>query len=177
MGALLSPLLGLARMVPVWAWIVAAALGWGAWQKHSATSAAKVAAVAEQRAAVEAATAQAESAAREREHELTHNTAKAADVYRSNLAAAQRAAAGARTDLDRLRNAVGSAPSCRAGEGAGATSGTDGAHAFRVVVGECAAALQEMAAIADDRQARVTGLQDYIQAIGAASAPLKASYE
>lgn len=168
---LLGPVLGIAKVVPIWAWGLAAVLAWGGFQKHRATSATKAAAVAEQRAAVESATVQAEAGARQREHELTTTTTKAADAYRSNLATAQRAAAAARTDLDRLRDAVGSAPACRADSASGAAGRVDGADAFRVVVRECSAALSEMAEVAGDREARVTGLQDYIKAIGAASAP------
>lgn len=168
MIGLLLPIL---RGVPVWAWAIAAALAWGGFQHHRAAISTKAAAVAEQRAAVEAATAQAEAGARAREHEITTNAERAADGYRANLAAAQRAAAGTRIELDRLRDAVGSAPACRAGSAAGTPGGTDGADALRLVVGECSRALSAMAEVADDRQARVTGLQDYIKAIGAASAP------
>lgn len=168
----MTALLGLVKVVPVWAWALAAILAWGGFQKHRATSATKAAAVAEQRAAVEAATAQAEAQARQREHEITSRAQEAADAYRSNLASAKRSADGARTELDRLRvAAAGAAPSCSGPAASGATGRADGADALRAVVSECATALQAMAAIADDRQARVTGLQSYIRAIGAASAP------
>lgn len=37
---IVGPVLGLLRVVPVWAWVIAGALAWGAWQRHQALGAA-----------------------------------------------------------------------------------------------------------------------------------------
>jgi hypothetical protein len=161
--------LGLARAVPVWVWALAALLAWGGFQKHRAAGATREAAVAEMRAEVATATGRAEAEARQREYEIATTAQEAADAYRSNLARAQRAAAGARTELDRLRLAAATAaPACSAGAGASAPSGTHDAAGLLHVLGECGAALQTMAADAGADAARLSGLQAYVRAIGAA---------
>lgn len=171
---LLSGAMGVLRVVPVWAWALAACLAWGGWQRHRATAATREAAQAEQRAAVEAATAQAEAAARAREHEITTRAQEAADGYMARMAAARRAVDGARTERDRLFDALSAAPGCAAPAAAGPASGVDGAADLRVVVRECAAALSQVAAAADAAESRLSGLQDYVRAIGAApSAPAR----
>lgn len=160
------------RAVPIWAWALAAVLAWGAFQKHRATSATQKAAEAQQAAAVHAATAQEQAKAREKEHQFTTRTQEAADAYRSNLAAAQRAAATARTERDRLLVALDAAPLCRPDPGASASSGADAAARVRQVLGECAGAVQTLAEAADADANRVRGLQGHLIAIGAASAPI-----
>jgi hypothetical protein len=54
-------ILPLLRVVPVWAWAVAAAIGWGAWQRYSATRATQ--AVETQKLQIEAARSEAMHAA------------------------------------------------------------------------------------------------------------------
>jgi hypothetical protein len=166
-----APFLAIFRAVPIWAWALTACLAWGGFQKFRATRATKAAAVAEQRAAVEEATAKAEAAARQREQQLTTATQEAADAYRSNLAAAQRTAAAARTERDRLLVALDAAPLCRADPSASAAGGADAAARVRQVLGECVGAVQTLAEAADADAQRVMGLQGYLTAIGAASAP------
>ena len=162
---MLTVVLGLLRGVPVWAWAVSAALAWGGIQHWRAGHQAKARAVAEQAAAVEAATAVAEQAARAREQELNDATRKATDAYQANLAAAQRRAAGLRNERDRLLDAVAATPACAAGSSATATGRTDGASGLRVVVGQCTGALSEVAAAADAANAKLKGLQDYVRLI------------
>ena len=68
----------------MWVWIVAACPP-GAFQRHRAASATKAAAVAEQRAAVEAATSEAERCARQGAG-LCRQRGKAADSYAAGVA-------------------------------------------------------------------------------------------
>ncbi|RTL06511.1 MAG: hypothetical protein EKK62_12845 [Acidimicrobiia bacterium] len=160
----LGPAMSVLRIVPVWVWIVAACLAWGGWQRHRATSATKAAAVAEQRAAVEAATSEAERAARAQEQAYAENARAAADAYAANLERSRAAAGAARSELDRLRVAVAAAGSASGpAPSASAPGRSDGATQLRLVVGECAAALSEVAAHADRCEARVRGLQDYVR--------------
>lgn len=159
--------LSLLRVVPVWVWALAACLAWGGFQRHRATTATKAAAVAEQRAAVEAATSEAERKAREQEQTYADNARTAADAYAANLKRARASGDAARRELNVLFDLVAS-PASPGGAASGAApgGGADDAAALRVVVGECAAALSKVAEAADDREARVKGLQDYIHAIG-----------
>lgn len=164
----MTSVLPLLRVVPVWAWALAACLAWGGWQRHRATSATKAAAVAEQRAAVEAATSEAERKAREQEQTYAENARTAADAYAANLKRARASGDAARRELGVLFDMVsGPTPPGGAASDAAPGRGADDAAALRVVVGECAAALSKVAEAADDREARVKGLQDYIRAIGA----------
>jgi len=174
MGLILSMLWGriapVLRLVPWWAWLVGALLAWGAWQRHHALAETRRAAQAEQAAAVHAATALAERQAREQENTYADNARKAADAYRAQLEAAHRSAGAARAGLLGLRDAIASAPACPAGAGASAPSGIAGDAELRNVLNECGAALQTVAEAADQDAARLKGLQDYVKAIGAASA-------
>lgn len=168
-----APILGVLRAVPVWAWALAAVLAWGAFQKHRATSATQKAAEAQQAAAVHAAAAAEQAKAREIEHQLSTRAKEAADVYQANLAAARSRERGARTELERLRIAIANdaAGSCSAAPGASAPGRADAAPPVHAVLGSCASALQELAGIADEDATRLKALQDYVIAIGAASAP------
>lgn len=174
----LAPALGVLRVVPVWAWVIAAALAWGGWQRHRAITATEARAQIEQTAAVAQATAAAEAAARASEAATADAVRRAYDETRTRLARVERAAAGLRDDADRLRAAVGvyAASACAPGDAASAPSRTDGASVvagrLALVVRECADALQTVAAVADRDGARLEGLQAYVRAAGlAASAP------
>ncbi len=170
----MAPLLALGRVVPVWAWALAALLAWGAFQKHRATSATRAAAAAEQSAAVQASAAEGERQARQLEQTYATNVRSAADAYADNLRRARAAASDTRSELERLRDATAAAaPSCAASPGAAAASGADGAAGLRSVLGSCAQSLQQLAEAADADAARVTALQAYVRAIGAASAPTR----
>lgn len=115
------------------------------------------------------ATALAAALARARavETEWADGARKAAQTYARNIDQARGAAADAAGELDRLRDAL-AAGGAAAAPGAAANPGADEAARARLVVGECAASLQAMAAAADEIGARLTGLQDYVQAITAA---------
>lgn len=170
MLGLLKPVLAVARAVPLWVWVVVVALAWGGWQRHRAISATEARAAAEQAAAVSDATAAAEQAAREREHALNTRAQEAADVHRANEARLRRDAAAVRDERDRLLHAVDSAGVCPAGAGASSPGGADAAAGLREVVRQCVAALAQVAAAADASDARLTGLQDYVRAVGLARA-------
>ncbi len=169
---MIAPLLAIARGVPVWVWALVACVAWGGFNFHRAKTQTAARAAAEQAAAVQATAAIEQAKAREVEHKLNTAAQEAADAYRSTLAQAQRSAAVARTERDRLLDGIASAPGgCPAGPSAAATSGADGAAASRVVVRECSAALQEVAAAADTSDARVIGLQSYIRTVLAECRP------
>lgn len=154
------------RLVPWWAWALAAFLAWGGWQRHVATKATKAAAQAEQRATVEAMAAAAERRERQAEQTYTDNARSAADAYAQNLRAARVAADRTRDSHDRLRDAIAAsaAASCP-GPASAAASATDGSAQLRQVLGSCAAALRDLAAAADQDAAQLIGMQDYIRAI------------
>lgn len=161
----LAPVWAVLRGAPVLVWVVIACLAWGGYQRHNAKTQTAARAAAEKAAAVQAVAAAEQAKARAQEQAWTTATLEAADAYRSNLALAQRRAAAARTDRDRLLDAVAAAPgACTAAQGAAAASGIDGAAALRVVVRECTAALSQVAEAADAADARLIGLQDYVRA-------------
>lgn len=106
----------------------------------------------------------AKQAARNHEQQLVAAKQKAEEAYVEQKRKAARAAAGAKSELDRLRDAI-------AERGAGETC-TDpsaqpranaGARLELELLGHCAAALLELAATADRLEAQVVGLQGYIK--------------
>lgn len=162
---MIAPLLAIARGVPVWVWALVACVAWGGFNFHRAKTQTAARAAAEQAVAVQATAAIEQAKAREVEHKLNTAAQEAADAYRFDLAKAQRSAAVARTERDRLLDGVAAAPGgCPTGPPSAPASGVDGAASLRIVVRECTAALSEVAAAADTADARVRGLQDYIKA-------------
>lgn len=141
-------MVALLRVVPIWAWALAAALVWGAWQRHEARQqgalrAADAAAVAQQREAALAATiaeSQRRTAAVE---ESAHVADLAASAARSDAA---RSAALARRLREQL--AAGRAASAPAGEHP-ASAGAGQADRLADVLGQCVERYRAVAADAD----------------------------
>lgn len=123
----------------------------------------RVRSLSKQLAAQELAQAQQVAAAMADHIHRADQAQKAADAYAVRARRAASDAAGARSELDRLRDTLTAAgPSDAAASAAGRA---DDAGRARAVVGECAAALQTVAAAADTCESRLTGLQDYVRAV------------
>lgn len=143
----LSPILAVLRAIPWWAYVIAACLAWGGYQRYRANSAAKVYQQAQIEAAkrTEAALAEniRETARRLAEQQKATQDAEAkTNKARADAAAAAGAAERLRQRLDAIRAA--SAP---AGDPAAAVAGQTGRLAD--VVGQCADRYREVAAVAD----------------------------
>ncbi|MBK6790813.1 MAG: hypothetical protein IPG77_25165 [Betaproteobacteria bacterium] len=150
--------IGIFRTVPIWAWVLMAALAWGGYQKWSATRATRAAVEATERAA-------AEASAREAETKFANAAREASSAYARNTSAARRAADAARTERDRLLDAIAAAPAASA---PAAACGTDDAAGLRQVLRECSGAIQELAAVADEDANRLNALQQWVKEVGAA---------
>lgn len=164
-------MLGLLRVVPVWAWALAALLAWGAWQKHSATKATRQAEQATAAAVIANSKAQAEQAARDQEFQFAEAARKARDEYARNIARQQAAAAGARAELDSLRDAIANSAPSPACTGASSPGGIDVTGTLRELLGSCAGTLSDMAAEADRVKGRLTALQDHVRATQPTGSP------
>lgn len=165
----MTAILALLGRLPILLWPLLAVVAFAGWQHWCLGQAVEREAEATQRATAAEANAAAQAAARASEAAMNEATRKAADAYRARLAQTRRDADSVRDERDRLLVAVDAAPAaCPAGEGASAPGRVDGAANLRIVVRECVAALQEVAAAADVVEGRLSGLQDYVRAIGAA---------
>ena len=123
---------------------------------------------AAQAAALATATAAAEKEARTREQQMADNARRAADEYAKNVAKIRASADGARSDLERLRDATGSPRD--AAQDPAAAAGADDAARARLLLGSCGKALTELAEIADAAETKLGALQDWARAIVAGSA-------
>jgi cytoskeletal protein RodZ len=151
-----APVLGVLRAVPVWVWVVGAALAWGGWQRHRATSAAETLRQAQQQAAaVEAEALRTSITETERRLSAHQEIASAATV---TAQANARAAASARAAADRLRRDAAAAASAAASSPAVAgdcTAANDAARVFAELLGRATDRAVELAAVADE--ARTAG--------------------
>jgi hypothetical protein len=143
---MLSGLLGIARVVPVWAWALVALLAWGGIQRHRASSAAGELRQAQAAAAIEREQAlQASITETQRRLAAQQEIAHAADEAASRARADAHAAAGA---AGRLRQRIAA---LQAGAGAGnpATAGASSADRLGEALATCADRYREVAAAAD----------------------------
>jgi tellurite resistance protein len=118
---------------------------------------------AEQQAQLEKDRSEAIEKARAAEQLMADGARKAAGIYAQQINKVRTDADGARGELERLRDALGT-PS-DAAQDAAAAAGADDASRARIVVGRCAATLQAMAAAADTCESRLTGLQEWAKAV------------
>jgi hypothetical protein len=107
---------------------------------------------------------EAEREARRIEQARASKVQEVTDVYAERARRDRGVAVSARADLERLRNAVANVIAGRASSPT-AAGGADGAARAGIVVGECAAALSEVAEAADVCEARLSGLQSYVRAV------------
>lgn len=143
---ILSPLLGIARAVPIWAWALAAALAWGGWQKHRATAIAAEFAQAQQQAAAEREQALAASIA-----ETSRRLAAQQEATRradNSLVKARGAAASAAASADGLRARL-AAIQADAGASHPAAAGAGQTNRLAELLGACADRHRDLAAAAD----------------------------
>lgn len=144
---LLSPVLGVLRAIPWWAYAIAACLAWGGWQRHRANSAAAVYQQAQIEAAkrTEAALAEniRETARRlAAQQKATQDAEKQTTKARADAGVAHAAAARLRERLVAVR-----AAQPRTGDTAAAGAGT--ADRLAELLGQCADRYRAVAASAD----------------------------
>jgi Protein of unknown function (DUF2514) len=143
--------------VPVWAWLLAAALAWGGWHRWRAIDARAEFQRAEQQAAAERA-ADAASVASETTRRL-QAIQKEADRAQETAKAARADADAARTAEQRLRARIAAAQAS-AGAGDPAASGgsspaSEAAGVLADVLGRCVERVRRLAEYADN--ARIAG--------------------
>lgn len=110
--------------------------------------------------------ATAESQARAREQSLVAAKQKAEEAHEVNKKQSQRAIAGARSELDRLRDLLATRAASHPAADPAPSAGTDAAACTeRELLGEGAGHLAELAAEADRLTATVSGLQGYIRGV------------
>lgn len=118
-----------------------------------------------ERATQAQALAAAQQLARDIEADINRRIKEATNAYIAESEASRRAAGRARTELDRLRDAIAAAPTCALPSDTGAPARPElAASSAGQLLGECAAAHQELAAEAD-------ALADRLRAVIAAWPP------
>ena len=114
---------------------------------------------------------QAEQDARKREQDLAAEMQNVEKRYANDKRKAAAAAAGAQSELDRLRSEI-SRPACAGAScDPAATRGADAEAVERQLLGQCAAALVGVAQEADRLATTVIGLQDYVRSVCQAKQP------
>jgi hypothetical protein len=146
MIALILPrLLTFARAIPWWAWLLAAVLAWGGWQRHRAQSVA-----AQYQRAQASAAAEREAALQASITETARRLAaqqKATNDARAQTTKARASAAAAGDAVVRLRERLAQSASAAPDNPAAAVRSE--AAALARVVGECAARYRGLAEVAD----------------------------
>lgn len=117
-----------------------------------------------ERAELTAKALQQEQSFRKKEQALVAQRQKLEERYAQEKRNAATAAAGARSELDRLRDTLAAAPGCPAGGDTAAAGRAAGATRLESeLLGHCAQALTDLAAEADRLEARIVGLQLYVK--------------
>lgn len=132
-------------------------LGIQTWRLHSAVNE-----LAEQKAAIATARADAEKEAREREQQMAEGARKASDAYSRNAQKLRGDADGARSELERLRDSLAAS---QTPVDTIAASRADDATRARFVVGKLAEAAATATAAADQCEAKLAGLQEWARAV------------
>ena len=121
---------------------------------------------AQQKATIAADVAAAERRAREAEQLMADGARKAADTYAKQIQKARTDADGARTELERLRDALAAAGPTP--QDPTAAAGADDAARARFVVGQCVGVVQALGANLDRAEAQLTALQAWAKALSEA---------
>jgi hypothetical protein len=138
----------------------AAVAALGVWQAQDWRYNARIAQMQE---AYEVSLRKSTEAARAQEQALSAAKQKTEEAYALEKRKAAVAARSARAELDGLRNELYAVPTPIAGANSAAPARTDGSSIERRLLGECAAALVEVAAGADLLAAQLIGLQGYVR--------------
>jgi len=141
---------------------IALALIAGAWKAYHSGYKARDAIAQVEEAQRTAAALEASEQARKREQELSHQVNAAKGKYAEQLKNIRTVANAAGVGMRELQAAL-AGPAAAAS--ASATARADDAARARVVVSECAKVVQGMAALLDERNQQLIGLQEYIRTI------------
>lgn len=161
-------LLGLAKMVPIWVWLVLAILGWGGWQNHKANVAA--AELVDERQKISAAREQAmqasmaETARRLRAQEEANRYA----TEQTALSRADALAAGAALDRvqQRANQLASRAGSCDTSVASGRTTASEAARMLADLQRRADERAGLLARIADERGIAGEACQRAYEALG-----------
>lgn len=132
----------------------------GAWQAQDWRYNARI---AQMQKAYEMSLRKSTEAARAQEQALSAAKQKVEEAYASEKRKAAVAARSARAELDGLRDELYAIPAPVAGANPAAPARVNGASIERQLLGQCAAALVEVAAGADVLAAQLIGLQGYVR--------------
>jgi hypothetical protein len=141
---------------------IAVALSAGAWKAYSMGYKARDAIAQVEEAQRTAQALEASEAARKVEQELTRQVETERGKYAQQLKNTRTVATAAGVGMRELQTALAGPV---AAASASATARADDAARARIVVGACAREVQAMAALLDERNQQLIGLQAYVKAI------------